>query len=323
MEFPKKYRAPVFIGLFLVLGITSSAILWNNLAGLNKPVNIFERTKGECPYIQWTDVIDSSNKVYPIHIEGELQFAGERVPLEDPEVKERLDRELNVNVYWHSNTLLNMRMANRHFDEIEKILIEQDVPTDFKYLALIESGFRQDVSPAGASGYWQFMKPTAKSYDLELNSEVDERYHIEKSTIAACNYLKSANEKLGNWTLAAASYNLGIPGMLERVKDQRTNHYYDMYFNQETSRYIFRMLALKIIFSNPEKAGFYIRPEDLYQPYRFKVVDVDTPILNIADFAANYGLKYKHIKMLNPWLREARLTNRDHKKYQIKILESN
>ncbi|MBL0310459.1 MAG: lytic transglycosylase domain-containing protein [Bacteroidetes bacterium] len=214
-------------------------------------------------------------------------------------------------------------MANRHFDEIEKILIEQDVPTDFKYLALIESGFRQDVSPAGASGYWQFMKPTAKSYDLELNSEVDERYHIEKSTIAACNYLKSANEKLGNWTLAAASYNLGIPGMLERVKDQRTNHYYDMYFNQETSRYIFRMLALKIIFSNPEKAGFYIRPEDLYQPYRFKVVDVDTPILNIADFAANYGLKYKHIKMLNPWLREARLTNRDHKKYQIKILESN
>lgn len=318
-----KYRIPLFITFFLVLGITSSAILWQKHVADNKPVNIFEKTKDECPFIRWTAAIDSSQVVYPIHIEGELQFAGERVPLEDPDVKERLERELQLNAYWHSNTMLNMRMANRYFDEIEKILIENDVPTDFKYLALVESGFRHDVSPTGASGYWQFMKPTAKSYGLEMNGEVDERYHLEKATAAACKYLKEANERLGNWTLAAASYNLGIPGMAERVKDQQSNHYYDMYFNQETSRYVFRMLAMKIIFSNPQRAGFYMKPEDLYQPYRYKVVEVDTPITNIAAFANGFGLKYKHIKILNPWLREAQLTNKDRKKYLIKLLETN
>lgn len=315
------YRTPLIVALFLAVGITSSAVLWRNLSE-PKLVNIFERTRDECPYIRWTAAIDSSQVVFPLHIEGELQFAGERVPLDDPEVRERLERELQLNAYWHSNTMLNMRMANRYFDEIEKILVENDVPRDFKYLALVESGFRHEVSPAGAAGYWQFLKGTAKAYNLEVGAEVDERYHIEKSTVAACKYLKEANERLGNWTIAAASFNLGLSGMAEKVKTQRTNHFYDMYFNSETSRYIFRMLALKIIFSQPEKAGFYLKPEDLYQPYKYQTVEVDTPITNIADFAANFGLKYKHIKMLNPWLREGQLTNREQRKYAIRVLKT-
>ena len=317
----KKIWIPLLIVFCLALGFTASALLSRYNYFADERVNIFATTKNECAGTQWVCSSDSTQTVSPVTIEGDLFFCGERVPLEDPEVKERLERELQLNTYWHSNTLMAMKMANRYFGDLDKILLENGVPTDFKYLALIESNFRNDVSPAGAVGFWQMVKATAQIYHLEVNDEVDERYNIEKSTAAACKYLLQAKNDLGNWTIAAASYNLGIAGMNQRIKDQKTNNYYDMYFNPETSRYVFRMLAMKIIFNNPKRAGFSVKEEELYQPYKFKVVEIDSSIPNIADFAAQYNLKYKHIKMLNTWLRDANLGNREHKKYQIKILE--
>lgn len=319
MKFEKKHALPLLV-LCLMAGFIASAAIFIASHKATTPVNIFEQTKNECPNLIWLGNIDSTTLTEPVSVSGELSFAGERVPLEDPDVLERLERELQINTYWHSNTLLAMKLANRYFPEIEKILADSGVPADFKYLPLIESGFRNDVSPAGAVGFWQFVSGTAKRYNLEINSEVDERYNIEKSTRAACAFLKRSKEQLGSWTLAAASYNLGLGGMQQRVRDQQTANFYDMYFNPETSRYIFRMLAMKIIFSNPQRAGFKISAEDLYQPYAYTTVVVDTPIASIAGFAARYGLKYKHIKIVNTWLRDAQLTNRERKKYEIKIL---
>ncbi len=318
LGFGKKYWIPL-LAFLLILGVASAAILAGRNTNSNT-TNIFTQGKNECPGIKWINAVDTNNLKYPIHVDGDLYFAGERVPLEDPEVRERLDRELLINTNWHSNTLLYMKLANRYFPEIEKILAANNVPTDFKYLALIESGFRLDASPAGAVGFWQFIKSTAPKYGMEINEQVDERYNTDISTQGACIYLKEAKDKLGSWTMAAASYNCGLAGAMERIKDQKENNYYNLYLNPETSRYVFRILALKIIFSNPKKAGFIVQPDELYQPYTYKTVDVDTSIGSIADFAAQFGLKYKHIKLLNPWLRDARLTNKEHKKYQLKIM---
>lgn len=321
MKTSVKYVMAFLLSAGLVAGIASAAMFFssNNAA----PVNIFETRQNDCKGLNWQVSIDSSNFNYPIKVSGELYFAGERVPLEDAEVRERLERELQLNAYWHSNTLMCMMQANRYFGALDSLLAQHGVPSDFKYLALIESNFRNDMSPAGAAGFWQLMKPTAGVYGLEVNSEVDERYNIEKATAAACKYLTDAHQRFGTWTTAAASYNMGMGGMADRIADQKTNYFYDMYFNAETSRYIFRMLAMKIIFSNPQMAGFMINTDDLYQPYKYRTVTVDTSISSIADFAGGYGLKYKHIKMLNTWLRDARLSNREHKKYLIKILEMN
>ena len=277
LNFSKKYWVPL-LGLCLILGVASAAIMAGKSLLATNATNIFMLTKNECPGIKWITTADTTKLHSPIKIEGELYFAGERVPLEDPDVRERLDRELIINANWHSNTLLCMKMANRYFPDIEKTLVDNGVPADFKYLAWIESTFRLEPSPAGAAGFWQFVKATAEKYDMEINEQVDERYNIDKATRGACIYLKDAKEKLGNWTLAAASYNMGLGGAMSRAKEQKMSNYYDMYFNPETSRYVFRMLAMKIIFSNPQKAGFMIKPEELYQPYKYKVVEVDSSI---------------------------------------------
>jgi len=321
LNFSKKHRV-ILLVFCLLLGVASAAIIAGKSLMAASTPGIFTRTKNECPGIKWINPVDSFNRSYSVQITGELYFAGERVPLEDPDVRERLERELLINTNWHSNTLLCMKMANRYFPDIEKTLIDSGVPTDFKYMALIESTFRLEPSPAGAAGFWQFVKGTAEKYHMEINDQVDERYNIEKATTGACIFLKDAKEKLGNWTLAAASYNLGLAGMVQRSKEQKLNNYYDMYFNPETSRYVFRMLAMKIIFSDPKKAGYIIQPNELYAPYKYKVVEVDTSIASIADFADRFGLKYKHIKILNPWLRDAQLPNKSHKKYEIKIMEN-
>ena len=320
MNLSKKYRVTL-LALCLLLGVASAAIIAGKSL-LAKNGDIFSQTKTECPGVKWINPVDSGNLRYPVEVTGDLFFAGERVPLEDPDVKERLERELLINCNWHSNTLLCMKMANRYFPDIEKALADSGVPDDFKYMALIESTFRLEASPAGAAGFWQFVKGTAEKYHMEMNDQVDERYNIEKATAGACVYLKDAKEKLGTWTLAAASYNMGLGGMMQRSKEQRLNNYYDMYFNPETSRYVFRMLAMKIIFSDPKKAGYLVQPDELYAPYKYKVVDVDTAIGNVADFAAQFGLKYKHIKILNPWLRDAYLPNKSHKHYSIKIMDT-
>ncbi len=246
-------------------------------------------------------------------------FANERVPLENPDIWERYDKELLKNTYWQSNTLLLHKRAAKYFPVIEPILKKNNLPDDFKYLALIESGLENVTSPAGAKGFWQIMKSTAKEFNLEVNSEVDERYHIEKSTQAACDFLNSAKEKFGSWTLAAAAYNMGRSGLLKQMNRQKSYTYYDLLLNNETSRYVFRILAIKEIIENPKKYGFQFRTDDLYKNIPTYEVMVDTNINSWSDFSKEYGINYKILKLHNPWLRESYLTNKLKKKYYIEI----
>lgn len=249
----------------------------------------------------------------------DLNLAGEAVPLNDFEVMERVDREVVSNVFRAGPTLMIFKRAARWFPVIEPILKENNVPDDFKYLCIIESELANVVSPAGASGFWQFMKTTAPAYGLEVNEEVDERYHVEKSTLAACKYLNEAYRKFGSWTLAAASYNMGMGGVSSKLAEQQQKTYYDLYLNSETHRYVARILAFKIIFSNPEKFGFNVRNADLYPLIAVREVEVNGPVPSWVDFAKSNGVSYKILKELNPWLRKASLTNSKRKAYKIKL----
>ncbi|QSS96556.1 lytic transglycosylase domain-containing protein [Psychroflexus sp. ALD_RP9] len=261
--------------------------------------------------------------VFALEAPENLNFAGERIPLEDPDIYERFDRELLVNTYWQSNALLLIKRANKYFPLIEPILKEEGVPDDFKYLAVAESGLTQVVSPAGATGFWQIMKTTAREYGLEVNDNVDERYHIELSTRVACEYLKKAKEKFGSWSLAAASYNRGMAGIQNQLERQETSNYYDLLLNEETRRYVFRIVALKTILSQPKAYGFHFEADDLYELKAYKIVEVDTAVTNFAAFARQFNLSYKTLKNYNPWLRDKNLNNSSRKLYRIKIPQMN
>lgn len=261
--------------------------------------------------------IHQNYQVYAMPLPDQLDFANEGVPLENILVSESLDREIHTNTYWHSNTFFYLKRANRWFPVIEKILKENGVPDDFKYLAVIESGLLNVTSPSGAKGFWQFMQKTGQDYALEISEDVDERLHLEKATLAACEYLKNAHDKFGNWTLAAASYNMGKSGLTAQLAKQKADNYYDLLLNVETGRYVYRILAAKVIFENPENYGFYFRNEDLYPPYPTEVIMVDSSISNLADFAYKVGTNYKTLKVLNPWLRTNQLSNSSGKKYEI------
>lgn len=258
-------------------------------------------------------------KFSSVSLPEEMSFAGEKIPLENFDVRESLDKELLVNTYWHSQTFLLIKRANRYFPEIEPILKKHGIPDDFKFLALAESGLTNAVSPAGAAGIWQFVKATAIEYGMEINEEVDERYNVVKSTEAACRFLKHSYNIYNSWTMAAASYNMGRSGLNRQISRQYSKNYYDILLNEETSRYVFRIAALKAIVSNPEAYGFSIPKQDLYQPFQSKDVVVSTPIPDIAQFAFQHGTNYKMVKMLNPWLRDNVLTNKNRKSYTIKI----
>ncbi|AWH75698.1 murein transglycosylase [Dokdonia sp. Dokd-P16] len=259
--------------------------------------------------------------VYAIPMPDGLNFAGEAVPVENPDIRERMDRELLVNTYWQSNALLIFKRANKYFPTIEKILAEEGVPDDLKYLAVIESGLTQAVSPARATGFWQILKETGREYGLEVNDNVDERYHVEKSTRAACKYLKQSKEKFGSWTAAAAAYNAGNYGVSRRFKEQNVQDYYDLLLGEETGRYVFRIIALKEILSNPKKYGFNFRAEDLYAEVPTYKVEVDTAVTDFVKFAERFDINYKLLKLHNPWLRETKLNNSSGKKYYIEIPE--
>lgn len=246
-------------------------------------------------------------------------FAGETAPLHVVDVRERLDRELLINANLHSTTTLILKRANRAFPVIEPILQKYGIPDDFKYLAVIESGLVNAVSSAGARGVWQFMPETAKEKGMEVNDFVDERYHLEKSTEAACKYLLAAKNKFGSWTMAAASYNGGMNGVNKKIEEQQVTNYYDLALTEETSRYVFRILALKEIMKNPGKYGFNIYPTDLYSPIPTKKVEVDSTITDLASFAKTQGINYKILKIHNPWLRDKKLVNPSKKKYEIEI----
>lgn len=253
-------------------------------------------------------------------IPKKLEFAGEQVPLEQFNVKESLDREIIVNTFFHSQTLRFIKLAPRYFSIIEPLLKENNIPDDFKYLALAESGFDpKALSPAGAAGIWQFMKGTAKEYGLEVNSYCDERYNIELATHAACKYLHESYEKYGNWTTVAGSYNAGRNGIGRQIERQKQRHYYDLLLNEETARYVYRILALKVILENKEKYGYQLNDSDLYPIIPTKTITIDTAITNMASFAATFQTNYKMLKYFNPWLRDTYLQNNSRKTYEIKI----
>lgn len=261
-------------------------------------------------------------KIVSVPLPDTLTLAGEQMPLDMFYVKEALDRELSVNTYWHSSTLQIIKKSKRWFPLFDSILSEYDIPLDFKYLAVIESGLANVKSPAGATGYWQFMKGTAKDFDLEVNKEVDERYNVRKSTIAACQYLQKSYEKFGNWTLVAAAYNAGNKGITNQMERQKTGSYYDLLLADETSRYIYRIAAMKIIFENPEAYGFYINELDNYPTIPTHNVVINDKVDDLADFAKSHGISYKILKYFNPWLRQNYLKNRKKKEYIIEIPDS-
>ena len=248
------------------------------------------------------DKMSLGMQIYPVPIPESLDFCGENVPLHKFEIKERLDRELLVNTFWQSNATLIIKRSKRHFKVIEPILKRYGVPDDFKYLAVAESGLLNAVSSAGAKGVWQFMSSSAKGYGLKVNSEVDERYHLEKSTEAACLYLLEAKSKFGSWTMAAAAYNRGSNGIRRDLNKQLISDYYDMHLNSETARYVFRILAFKTIIQNPELYGYHIENKDYYGSIATRDITIDSYILDVAEYAKSIGTNYHVLKSLNPWI---------------------
>lgn len=262
-------------------------------------------------------VFNEGYKVFSLTLPNELTFCDEKVPLNRLDVREKLDRELLVNTYWQSSTLLAHKRAARWFPLIETVMKREGVPDDLKYIAVIESGLMNVVSPAGATGYWQFMKETGTQFGLEVNNEVDERYHVEKSTVAACKYLKSAYAHYGKWALAAASYNLGQGGVDKQLGRQKQDNYFDLLLNEETGRYVYRILAMKEILRDPERYGFHLRNKDLYAPYLTRTAEINGPVEDLADYAVAQRTDYKTLKLLNPWLRDNSLLNKTGKTYTV------
>jgi len=298
--------------LFVIFVIASILILGKQL--------IFSKIKEINTDEIYYKAFEKNNKVFSATIPSKLDFCGENVPLNIYYVREGLERELLVNTFWHSNTMLMLKRAYRWFPVIEPILKNNGIPDDFKYLALIESSFLNVVSPANAAGFWQFVKATGQKYGLEISEEVDQRYDLEKATEAACKFIKSNYNYLNNnWTMAAAAYNMGEFGLKRAAEFQKKESYYDLYLNDETSRYIYRILAIKLIHKSPTKYGFYLRIKDLYPVIPYKLIVVDSSITNLVDFASSYNLSYKILKDFNPWLRSKQLTNKERKSYNIKI----
>ena len=271
--------------------------------------------------IETTKPVVNDYNVYALTVPDNLDFAGEPMPLENPDILERMDRELLVNTYWQSNGLLMFKRSKKYFPIIEPILERNGVPNDFKYLAVIESGLTNAVSPAGARGVWQIMKTTGRENGLEVNTNVDERYNLEKATEVACKYLIKAKERLGSWTLAAAAYNAGNAGVSRRLEEQDVSNYYDLLLGEETGRYMFRIVALKEILSHPSKYGFNFEEKDLYKQIPTYRVAVDTAVTDFSKFAQRFGINYKILKIHNPWLREKHLNNKSRKEYLIEIPE--
>jgi hypothetical protein len=299
--------------------LTAALLLMIGLLSLN--LIVFSNKRNTDDY--YKNEFRKNYKVYSLNLPSKLDFAGESVPLNQFDVRESLDRELLLNTYWQSQSILLHKRAFRWFQKISPILKKNGIPDDFKYVALIESGFTNAVSPSGASGFWQFLDKTANNYGLTVNDNVDERYHIQKATEAACKYFKEAYAKFGNWTLVAASYNMGINGLGKQIENQKVNNYYDLLLNQETARYIYRILALKEIMQSPQKYGFILRKKDLYPPIPMQQITIDSTISDIAEFSQKLGFNYKIIKLLNPWLRQNFLENKSKKTIVLEIPSKN
>lgn len=263
---------------------------------------------------------DSVYSIKSFKLPDNVTFAGEKMPLGNFDTKESLEREILVSAYRHSSTILIIKRANRYLPIIEKILKKNYIPVDFKYLVAAESEYSNMISPAGATGFWQIMPETGKEEGMEINTIVDERYDVEKSTQFACEYFLKSYERYGNWTLAAASYNGGRAGLDEQIEIQNQHNYYDLLLNEETARYIFRAVAYKLVISDPKNYGFNVGKDDLYPEMKYYEVKVDTDVNSFSEFAEKYGTNYKMLKILNPWLRKPYLTQqKPFKEYLIKI----
>ena len=272
----------------------------------------------------WPNTIEDFNDSHWVSahpIPTEMSFADEPVPLHNPDIQERMDREILVNAYWQSNAFLLMKRTHKYGPLIDSILVAENVPLDFKYLAVIESGLQNVSSPAGAKGFWQFMRSTAKEFDLEVNANVDERFNLVLATQAAARYLKQARDEFGSWTLAAASYNAGRAGIRRELTRQGVSNYYDLLLNEETSRYVFRILAVKRLLEEPQQYGFQYNSDHLYQLIPTRKLKVDTVVNDFVAFAEKFGINYKILKIHNPWLREGHLNNSSRKEYTIAIPE--
>lgn len=264
-----------------------------------------------------------SQRVESMPLRDSYDFAGEAIPVDNFDVAERLDRELMTNSYWHSSTLQLIKLAHRFFPVMEPILAKNGVPDDFKYLAVAESGLRNVTSPAGAKGFWQFMNGTGKEYDLEINREVDERFHLEKATQAACEYLLDKYQKTGSWITTAAMYNAGESRIRGYLSEMRADNYFELNLGEETSRYVFRLVAMKEILSDPERFGFYVPAADRYAPLTdYSTVTVTESIDNLGDFAKKYGTSYRMLKVYNPWLVDSSLPISTGNSYEIRVPKS-
>lgn len=315
-------KATTLILIGLLLGVAMFSLIGFNSSSTTKQTHLTEKkdlTSANESDSSYRSFVKDNYKIYSIPIPAKAIFANEPVPTQNVDVYERLDREMTVNTFWHSNTFLLHKRAARWFPIIEPILEKNKVPDDFKYLAVIESGLDNVTSPSGARGFWQFMKTTGKSHNLEINEYVDERYHLAKATHAACEYLQIAYKKFGSWTLAAASYNMGKTGLQNKLDEQKTTSYYDLLLNIETGRYIYRIIAAKYILSNSQSYGFNIRQEDLYQQYETINISIDSAINDLTDFAITHKSNYKTVKLLNPWLRGKKLPNLSGKNYTLKL----
>ncbi|MBK6496762.1 MAG: lytic transglycosylase domain-containing protein [Saprospiraceae bacterium] len=269
-----------------------------------------------------TSFFELPQQIKSVNLNKPFDFAGEPMPVNE-DTRERLDRELSVNAYWQSTTLLHLKLANKYLPVVERILAENGIPDDFKYLAIAESGLRNVTSSASAKGYWQFMKPAATEMGLEISEDVDERLHIEKSSKAACNYIKQLHRRFGNWTNVAGAYNVGPTAFARTLEEQKESNYYDVNINDETSRYLFRIIAIKEIVKNPHDFGYFVDDTEKYNlNSNLKTISITTSIPSLADFAHQQGITYRILKFYNPWLINNKLTVGQGKEYFIKVPQS-
>ncbi len=280
----------------------------------------FNEQENLSPQEELSEASDFQQRITSFELNKTFSLAGEEIPKGNFDAIERLDRELIINSYYHSASLLNLKMANRYFPIIEPILKAYGVPDDFKYLAVAESNLRMAVSPAGAKGLWQFMKTVGTAEGLEINTEIDERYHVEKSTEAACRFILHLKKRFGSWTMAAAAYNMGETRLSKDIEEQRAKNYYELNLNQETSRYVFRIIAIKEVMEDPERFGYYLSKDEGYpQLTNYKTLVVEQPVTSLADLAIEHGTNYRQLKVYNPWLIESFISNKTKKKYEIRI----
>jgi membrane-bound lytic murein transglycosylase D len=303
----------VYFLLAVCLGMTGFSLFKNN----KNRSELGEVKPEQLQYVASSSFSGDSVRIF--ELPKELNFAGEKVPLEHVDILERLEREIYVNAYWESNMILLLKRSAKYLPEIEKKLKEQGIPDDFKYVAVAESALMNVGSPAGARGYWQILEATGKEYGLEISKSVDERYHFEKSTLAAAKYFRKAHGKFGDWTAVAASYNMGQSGFSKRQEEQLHKNYYDLYLNEETSRYLFRILAFKVIFENPGSFGYHLEEKDYYRNPEFNSYKVSGDIRDLAQWAKSKGSSFKYLKLYNPWLRDRALNAKRGKVYEIRL----